>query len=58
MEIQKLYSDEEITRVDNEIERLITENLGDKMSDRDKIKFFHDYLINNSKYDQDRADSN
>ena len=55
MEIQKLYSDEEITRVDNEIERLITENLGNKMSDRDKIKFFHDYLINNSKYDQDRA---
>ena len=33
MKIQKLYSDDEITRVDNEIERLIKENLGDKMSD-------------------------
>lgn len=57
MKIQKLYSDDEITRVDNEIERLIKENLGDKMSDRDKIKFFHDYLINNSKYDEKRAEA-
>ena len=55
MSIDKLYSDEEIRSIESKIAEFETVNIKDNMSVRDKIKAFHDYLINNSIYDQERA---
>lgn len=55
MKIDRLYSDDEINLVNEKIDSFISSNINDNMSMRDKIKAFHDYLINNSLYDKERA---
>ena len=55
MTTDKLYSDEEIRKIESKIAEFETTNIKDNMSVRDKIKAFHDYLINNSVYDKERA---
>ena len=51
IEIEHVYTKEEISKinyvVDNQIKLLITDN----MTSVDKIKAIHDYVINNTKYD-------
>lgn len=51
--IKKSYTDEEIKLINSTIDKYIKENINDSMSDREKIKAFHDYIINNTKYDND-----
>ena len=55
MTTDKLYSDEEIRKIESKIAEFETTNIKDNMDVRDKIKAFHDYLINNSVYDKERA---
>ena len=55
MTTDKLYSDEEIRKIESKIAEFETTNIKDNMNVRDKIKSFHDYLINNSVYDKERA---
>ncbi len=52
----KLYDSYMIDNVNFEIEKIINENINDKMTDKEKIKTIHDYIINHTKYDQDRSD--
>lgn len=52
IKINRLYDDNEIKKIDYEIDKIIKELVTDGMSDRDKIKVLHDYIINNTKYDQ------
>lgn len=49
--INKSYSEEEINSVNYFINRFISENVTNSMDDKEKIKLFHDYIINNTKYD-------
>lgn len=49
--IDKLYSELQIDSVNEKIDYFIKNNINDNMSDYDKIKLFHDYIINNTKYD-------
>lgn len=56
IKIDKLYSDSEIEEINAELERIKQEILNDKMSTKDKIKAFHDYVINNTAYDQKRSE--
>ncbi len=58
LKIDRTYSDDEILIIDREINNLINENLEDEMSIRDKIKTMHDFIINNTKYDKERAETN
>lgn len=51
----KLYSEEEINQTEEKIDAFIAENISDNMTVVDKIKSFHDYLINNSLYDKEAA---
>ncbi len=53
--ISKLYTEEEINKVENAINNFKTTNINETMSDYDKIKAFHDYIINNTRYDIERA---
>ena len=55
--IDKLYSNEEINSIENKISSFEKEYIKSGMNTKDKIKAFHDYLINNSVYDKKRANA-
>lgn len=46
------YNEEVRNKIDTKIEEIISNNITTDMSDRDKVKVLHDYIINNTKYDQ------
>lgn len=50
--IDKLYTNEEINYINGFINSFIKNNIKLNMSNIDKIKVFHDYIINNTKYDE------
>jgi len=58
-----IYNDEEITIINDQINQFITDNINDNMNNNEKIKIFHDYIVNNTKFDteiensQDRLNS-
>ncbi|MDO4963170.1 MAG: transglutaminase domain-containing protein [bacterium] len=52
IKLNKLYSDYQIMYIKAYIENFINNNINDSMQDKDKIKLFHDYIINNTEYDQ------
>lgn len=55
--VNKLYSKEDIETVEAKKKEILSKlKIKDSMSDRDKIKVIHDYIINNTKYDKDRSD--
>lgn len=54
--VEKLYSSEEINEINKNIERIKSEIIKENMSTRNKIKAFHDYVINNTKYDKERSE--
>ncbi len=53
--VDKLYSNDEAYLIGNKIDEFMAANITDDMNITQKIKAFHDYLINNSVYDKDRA---
>lgn len=57
LSIEHVYSKEEISEinyvVDNQIKSIITDN----MTASEKIKAFHDYIINNTKYDNLKSEN-
>lgn len=55
--LKKIYTDEEITSVNNYIDNFISQNINDTMDIRTKIKVFHDYIINNTIYDENSNES-
>ncbi len=50
------YNDEEREKIYNRVSAIINQLITDKMSDREKIKAIHDYVINNTKYDNERRE--
>ena len=57
LKISKLYSDDEINKLETEIDTLIAKVTNNGMSVREKIKAVHDEILENSIYDRARADS-
>ena len=51
LDISHLYNQDEITIINDQIDTFIKENINDTMTTNDKIKVFHDYIINNTKFD-------
>ena len=49
---KKTYNDSEIKYIENYIQNFIDNNINDNMSKYDKIKIFHDHIINNTIYDK------
>ena len=58
LSIKHLYSDEEISMIDKMINDIIIKNTTNNMSIYEKIRKIHDYIINNTYYDVDRATKN
>ena len=57
VKITYLYTEEEIKKIDNEINDIIYNNLSYAMPDDEKIKVLHDYIVNNTTYDKNREDT-
>lgn len=56
LKVNYLYTEEQITKVNEETDRIISTIVKKDDSDYDKIKSVHDYIINNTKYDVERND--
>lgn len=55
IKIEKLYSDNDINKLNKKVKEVETDLLNDGMSNLEKIKAIHDYIINNTIYDEERA---
>ena len=55
--VSKVYDEKMIYLIDYEIQKIINKEITDKMTDKEKIEKIHNYIINNTKYDQDRSDN-
>lgn len=53
---KKVYNNDEIEFIKDYIKNFISENISDSMSNYDKIKAFHDHIINNTIYDEDNTE--
>lgn len=57
IKVQKLYNDSTINILNKKIDTVYNELITDNMTDYDKIKAIHDYIIDNSVYDEQRANN-
>lgn len=55
--VEKLYNDSTINVLNQKIDTIYNELITDNMNDYDKIKTIHDYIIDNSVYDEQRANN-
>lgn len=49
--VTHLYNNEEINKINQEIDKIMSSIINSEMKTQEKIKVFHDYVINNTKYD-------
>ena len=53
--VTKLYSKEDIEKINNGVDDLINQLITDDMNNDDKLLKIHDYIINNTRYDVDKT---
>lgn len=53
--VTKLYSNEDIEKVNRGVDEIITKEVTTDMSVEDKILVIHNYIINNTRYDIDKS---
>ncbi len=58
LKIEKTYDEEKIKAIDKAVEQIIKNEIKDETNPREIIKIVHNYIINNTKYDKERADNN
>lgn len=58
LNIEKLYSEEEINVINNKIDEIINNIITNDMSIEDKILTVHDYIINTTQYDTGALENN
>lgn len=56
--IERHYSKDDIKKINEKVEEIFNKIYNDKVSPQDNIKAFHNYIIENTKYDSDRSDKN
>lgn len=56
--IERHYSKSDIEKINKKIDEIYKEIYNDNISVQDNIKAFHDYIVENTKYDSDRSDKN
>ncbi len=55
--VHYLYSEEEINMITKKVDEIYNEVVTNDMSDYEKIKVIHDYIVDHSKYDVERNDN-
>lgn len=58
IKIDKSYNQLEVKSIDKKLDTIIQEKISDNMSEKEKIKVFHDYVINNTNYDTQYTNNN
>ncbi len=58
LKIEHIYTDSDIKLIESKVKNIEKEIWQNNMTEEDKIKAAHNYIINNSKYDKDRSDNN
>ena len=58
LSILKTYSQEDIEKINEKINEIIKNEVKEEKDIKTKIKIIHDYIINHTKYDKERADNN
>jgi hypothetical protein len=56
--IDKTYKEEDINKINDKLDTIIAEVIKDEKDKKEIIKLFHDYVIEHTRYDRDRADRN
>lgn len=56
LQISKIYDNEKINKINEKINEIYSNIVKDNMTDYEKIKVVHDYIINNTSYDDERAE--
>ena len=51
LDVIHIYSEDDIKIINEQIDNFTSQNIQDNMQVADKIKLFHDYIINNTKFD-------
>ncbi len=54
VDIIKTYTNDQIELLNNKVTEIINKNITSKMSQKDQIKAIHDYIINNTKYNDNK----
>ena len=57
VDIDKLYTDEQITVINQKVDEIMNNYISSDMSDETKIQVIHDYIINTTKYDSEKANA-
>lgn len=57
IKVNKLYSDTDILELNSKIDEIYNTIIINDMTNEDKIKAIHDYIINNTIYDSEKADN-
>lgn len=55
IEIQHIYQSSDITELQAKVDEIYNEIIQDDMTDSDKVKAAHDYIINRTVYDEERS---
>jgi len=55
---EKTYNQKEILEINKVVDNIIKDQIKDETDPKEIIKIVHDYIINNAKYDKERADRN
>lgn len=55
IQIEKIYTPDMIASINEKIDGIINEVITDHMTDEEKIKTIHDYIINHTIYDDERS---
>lgn len=58
LKINKNYTNDKIMAIEKKVAEITAEIITDNMNNEAKIKAVHDYIINHSKYDDNRSDNN
>lgn len=58
LSIDRTYDDDKIKAINDVVKRIIDEEVKDEDDPKEIIKIIHNYIINNTKYDIERADNN
>lgn len=53
--INKIYDENTISAINKEIDKIYNQLINENMTDEEKIKTIHDYIINHTDYDQERS---
>lgn len=57
IKVNRLYTDEEINILNAKVDEIYNQIITPDMTNVDKIKAIHDYIINNTVYDNEKADN-